>query len=120
MPENPSDGHAEAEPSLLRRLRTHFGREPATLPAIEHAYEPQQRPTLHLALEELLDEPGRRAELFGVVLPDEYHTASLARLSRPSTGRGFDEGPVEYMDVALADERQLACVKRGIYFFHDD
>src|SRR5205823_3255508 len=81
MPENPSDGQAVAEPSLLQRLRTHFGCEPAALPVLEQHYEPHERPNLHLALEELLEEPGRRAELFGVVVADEYHSPSLARLS---------------------------------------
>jgi hypothetical protein len=108
------------EPSLLRRLREHFGREPAVLPVVEQHFGFHQRPNLHLALEELLGEPNRRGDLVGVVALEDHHAASLARLSRAASANHFDEGPVEYIDVALPADRQLACVKHGLYLIRED
>ena len=74
---------AAPEPALLRRLRAHFRADPARLPVVEQVFEGYDRPNLYLAIEECLAEPGRRAELFGVVGQDDYHPPSLARLARP-------------------------------------
>lgn len=110
---------SKKEPALLRRMREHFDGDPAELPVIEQAFALYERPNLHLALAELLNEPGRKAQLIGVVVAEEYHTLSLSKLSRKATAKSFHDGPVEYVDVPLADGRQLACVKRGLYLLFD-
>jgi cell division protease FtsH len=107
-------------PALLKRLQQHFQRNPAELPVIEQKFEPYERPNLHLAIEELLQEPGRDPELLGIVVAEEYHSLTLSKLSRKSSARSFDEGPVEYVDVALAGGQQLACLKRGLYLFRHE
>jgi cell division protease FtsH len=111
---------AKAQPSLLRRLHSHFGGDPATLPVVEQQFAVYERPNLYLALEELLGEPNRRSELVGVVALAEFHASSLARLSRAGSAKQFDEGPVEYLDVALPADQHLACVKQGLYLIHED
>lgn len=111
--------HVKSEPSLLKRLRTHFGKDPAELPVVEQRFDPNDRPNLYLAIQELLEEPGREAELVGVVKAEDYRSVSLAKLSRAAMAAEFDEGPVEYADVALPDGQQLACVKCGLWFLHD-
>src|ERR1700687_2057443 len=108
------------ESSLLRRLRAHFDAEPAGLPVIQQDFAIYERPNLHLAIQELVDKPDSRPELVGIVVTDEYRGVSLSRLSREASARKFDEGPVEYVDVPLADDRQLACVKTGLQLFRDD
>jgi cell division protease FtsH len=113
------DTQAEAKSAILERLRAHFGCEPAQLPVVEQGFAFHERPNLHLAIEELLGGPGGGTELIGIVVPEDFHSVSLSKLSREVTAVGFDEGPVEYFDVALANDRQLACVKRGLYFFRD-
>jgi hypothetical protein len=110
---------AAAEPALLQRLRTHFGGDPARLPVVEQTFDFYERPNLHLAIEECLAEPGRRAELVGIVAQDDYHPVSLARLTRPASASLFDEGPVEYRDQDLPGGKSLSCVKRGAYFLRD-
>src|SRR5262245_3795895 len=110
---------ARKEPSLLKRLRTHFGTDPADLPVVEQRFDLYDRPNLHLAIQELLEEPGRKAELIGIVMGDDYRTPTLAKLARAATAEYFDEGPVEYADEALPNEQQLACVKRGAWFLHE-
>ena len=45
------------------------------------------------------------------------YTASLARLSSESSAGDFNEGPVEYVDIDLANNQSIACVKQGVYLF---
>ncbi len=109
----------KSKSAILNRLRTHFGCEPSGLTVVEQSFAFYERPNLHLAIEDLLSKPRCGAALVGIVVPEEYHSVSLSKLSRDATARSFDEGPVEYADVALAGERRLACVKRGLYLFQD-
>jgi hypothetical protein len=111
---NQTDGERMAGSSLLRRLRDHFDAEPATLPVLEQRFDLHDRPNLHLALEEMLAQPGTHGELVGVVMLEAYRGVTLAQLSREGSASRFDEGPVEYTDVALAAGRQLACLKRAL------
>jgi cell division protease FtsH len=107
-------------PTLFARLRKHFGTDPAKLPVVEQKFQAYQRANLHLTVTELLAGSSPPATLVGVVLPHEYSGVSLAKLSRPTTAKGYEEGPVEYIDVSLADEQKLACVKQGLYTFHEN
>jgi AAA+ superfamily predicted ATPase len=84
---------------------------------IEQQFRTYERANLHITIEELLAEA--RPELVGVVLTYQHVGVSLAKLSRPTTAAQFEEGPVEYIDVQLADDQKLACVKQGLYTFRD-
>ncbi|AMV23686.1 ATP-dependent zinc metalloprotease FtsH [Gemmata sp. SH-PL17] len=106
------------KPALFTRLRKHFGTDPAKLPVIEQTFQSYDRANLHLTIEELL--AGADPALVGVVLPNLYSGVSLARLARPTTGKEYEEGPVEFVDVQLANDQRLACVKQGLYTFRDD
>jgi cell division protease FtsH len=119
MTETVSNDKAAGPPALLHRLRCHFDCDPARLPVIEQNLAFYERPNLHLALADLLAEPNRRADLLGVIGLEEHRAASLARLSREASARHFDEGPVEYVDVSLPEDRHLACVKNGLYLAHE-
>src|SRR5438045_903039 len=99
-------------PALFTRLRKHFGTDPAKLPVVEQSFQAYDRANLHLTVEELLAGSDPPPELVGVVLPHQYSGVSLAKLTRPTTAKGYEEGPVEYVDVQLADEQRLACVKQ--------
>jgi hypothetical protein len=107
-------------PALFARLRAHFDTEPATLPVIEQTYHGYERANLHLTVEELVEKSDPPIGLVGIVRPSNYSEVSLAKLSRPTTAQGYEEGPVEYTDVQLADDQKLACVKQGLYTFCDD
>jgi hypothetical protein len=107
------------EPVLLQRLRAHFGTDPSALPVVEQEFAPYERANLHLALEELLAQPGRQSDLLGVLLLEMYRAAGLAPLSRAGSARHFDLGPVEYADVPLPGDRHLGCVKNGLYLVRD-
>jgi hypothetical protein len=82
----------KSTPLLLRRLRKHFGADPADLPVVEHNFDLHERPNLHLAIEEMLTGSGRKAELVGVLARDEYRSPSLGRLSREASAKAFEQG----------------------------
>src|SRR5687767_2941670 len=103
--------------SLTALLRAHFGKDPSKLPVVETLFGFHERPNLHLALQDLLDRPERKSRLTGIILSEHYETVSLSKLSKPNSAKPFEEGPVEYADVAIGPDRKLACVKRGLYLF---
>jgi hypothetical protein len=109
---------AQKIPELLAMLRTHFGADPADLPVVEQEFEGYHRANLHLSIEELLP-PAGAYRLLGVVPRHDYDSINLPKLSRRETAHEYRRGPVEYLDVPLADDRTLACVKRGMYLFRD-
>lgn len=102
---------------LLRRLRRHFGANPAKLPLLEQTYATYERPNLHLAIEDLAKSADDSPSLMGIVAPDDFHGVRLSKLSRPATAKKYDVGPVEYVDEALPNGQRLSCVKRGLYLF---
>ncbi len=106
------------QPALFVRLRKHFGTDPAKLPVVEQSFPGYDRANLHLTTLELLTGSKPAPELVGV-LQERYAGLSLAKLARPQTAKNFEEGSVEYVDVQLADDQKLACVKQGLYTFHD-
>ena len=108
---------ATKKANLFNRLQKHFSSDPARLPVVLEDIDVYERPNLHVAIAELLEVSRDPSELVGIV--DFDYEVSLARLSRESSANEFDEGPVEFSDVPLADGEKLACVKEGLYFFRN-
>src|SRR5262249_7199075 len=117
---NPLAAPPVPESALHARLRDHFGTDPAKLPVVAQTVETYARPNLHLTIEELTAGIDPPPSLVGVITPDHSYAPTLAKLSRPLSATPFEEGPVEYLDVLLADDRRLACVKQGLYLFRAD
>ena len=84
---------------------------------VRQDFQLYERPNLHLAIEELVHKNGRQSPI-GVVERD--YEVSLARLVNGASANDFSQGPVEYVDVDLGPNEQLACVKTGVYLFNDD
>lgn len=108
-----------APPALLSRLAAHFGRDPATLPVVAQSFAPYERANLQLALDELLAEPGRTAEVVGVLALEEYRSSGLARVANAASAMHFGEGPVESADEPMPNGAHLGCVKNGLYLVTD-
>jgi hypothetical protein len=109
---------AKKKANLFNRLHKHFSSDPAHLPVVLEDIDVYERPNLHVAIAELLDGSQDQSALVGIV--DFDYEVSLARLSRESSAKEFDEGPVAFTDVPLANGEKLACVKEGLYFFEND
>jgi hypothetical protein len=86
---------------------------------LEQIFESYERPNLHLALSELIREMSDEPEQMGVLTQHEYDYARLAKITRASTAKHYEAGPVEYTDVPLADGRQLACIKRALLLINE-
>lgn len=112
------------EPVFLRRLRAHFDAEPTNLPVVEETFEKSEHPNLYMAMEAYLAGAGRSAELMGVIVP-EYVGIKLPQLIAPTRSGlvggppAATEGPVQYINIGLEDDRVLACVQSGLYLIRD-
>ena len=112
---------AGTEPSpLLTRLRTHLGTELAQLPVTVEQFDTFEQPNLQVALDAYMAGDGRAADLIGVGMDNKrFMAVGLSELATWGGG-GFPrpplvEGPVDFVNFHLADERVLACVQFGLY-----
>jgi hypothetical protein len=108
------------EPVFLSHLRSHFGTDPTRLPILGESFEQHDHPNLHLALDAYLAELGRRATVIGIATPHEHMSITLSQLVAPAhgglfNGPSFTEGPVEYVNITLDNDRVLACIQSGLY-----
>jgi len=107
------------EPFFKRRLRDHFGADPAKFAIVAEKISDANHPNLHLAIEAFVTAPGRTFELLGVSSEGaSFMGISLASLVSGSGGmRGIEatEGPVTYANVPLDGDRVLACTQMGLY-----
>lgn len=108
---------APEEPLFLRRLRDHFGGDPAALPVLSESFKRADHPNLHLALTGYVEAAGRNHGLFGLTTPNEHVGIKLGELTDPNAPewRRPSEAPVEYVNLPLHDDAMLACVKSGLY-----
>ena len=103
------------EPIFLALLRTHFGAEPAQLPTVKEEFEKAEHPNLHLAITTLLARDGWESQLLGFVAPNDQMGVKFSNLLNAQYGWESKEGPVEYSNIPLDDDRVLACVQAGLY-----
>jgi hypothetical protein len=111
----------ESEPIFLSKLRNHFGTDPKSLPTVCETFEKADHPNLHLAINDLLSGNGWVSQLMGCIVPYAAHdSVKFSHLLTPHYGTEAKEGPVEYLNIMLHDDRVLACVNRGLYLAHDE
>lgn len=104
--------------TLFDQLKQHFGGDPSKLPVVQEELQFYERPNLQLAIEKILQADDCEFELSGIV---EFDTeATMARMASKNAQKDFDTGPVEYIDVQLARQEKLACVKQGWYLFRQN
>ena len=105
---------------LFERMRGHLGADIAQLPVTVEQFDSFDLPNLQVALDGYLAADGRSAELVGVSMEHKrFMAVGLSELvSWTEDGpdeRRLVEGPVDYVNVHLADGRVLACVHFGLY-----
>jgi hypothetical protein len=106
------------EPVFLRSLRDHFGTDPKDLPTVKEEFAKADHPNLHLALTSLLGRDDWRFNLRGFVATNDHMGVKFSNLLNAQYGWVAKEGPVEYINITLHDDRVLACVQAGLYFIH--
>jgi hypothetical protein len=112
--------HAEeSEPVFLTKLRDHFGTDPIHLPTVRETFEKADHPNLHLAVSGLLSGDDWISQLLGCIVPDAHEGVRFSHLLTPYYGTEAKEGPVEYLNILLHDDRVLVCVNTGLYLAHD-
>jgi ATPase family associated with various cellular activities (AAA) len=111
----------EEAPFFSRKLREHFDTNPASLPVVSQTFAKHNQANLHMAMEAYVAGEGRSAEVFGVVGLHGFGGKGLAELVAPAGGFGGDakEGPVQYANVTLDNDRILASVERGLFLIRD-
>ena len=113
------------EPVFLGRLRDHLEAEPTKLAILTEGFDSSDHPNLQAAIEAYLGHEGRSAELVGVIGHyGRFEGVSLFELVRPApsglmSGAGPTEGPVEYINVHLGDDRILRCIQAGLLLIRD-
>ena len=109
------------EPFFAKKLREHFGGDPALLPTLSESFSTTDHANLQLAIDAVLSEGGRPFELLGMISDHPmYGGMTFSQLiAEPgrglSFGRGVAQGPVEYVNLRVGDDELLACVQRGLY-----
>jgi hypothetical protein len=115
---------AAEEPIFLRQLRTHFGSDPATLPVVTEQFEKYDHPNVHTAVEDYVAGEGRSSRIVGILGHNPFGGMGLSDLVAPQGfglmgGQPPREGPVQYVNVPLEDDRVLSCVQCGLYLVRD-
>jgi hypothetical protein len=109
------------EPVFVRRLREHFGKDPATLPLVSETFQEHDHPNLQRAIDAWLAGSDSSGEIVGIVDDHAWFgLLSLARLVAPRQasmmgGSEPVEGPVQYVNVTLEEGQVMTCVQRGLY-----
>jgi hypothetical protein len=102
---------------LLDRLRTHLGGEPGRIPIITEDFDSYEHPNVQVALDKVLYSDGRSADLVGISAQNkrfgQLTFSDLLAMSGP-WGR-LAEGPVDYVNFHLEDEKTIPCVQFGLY-----
>jgi hypothetical protein len=108
-------------PFFVRKLEEHFETNPASLPLVSHLFAKLDQANLHTAMEAYLAAEGRSADVLGVVGLHGFGSKGLAELLAASGAFGGNakEGPVEYTNVTLDNDRILASVEKGLFLVRD-
>ncbi len=106
---------------LIERLKLYLGEEPGHVPIVAEEFESYEHPNTQVGLDAVLAKAGRQHELVGIAAQNKRFGAitfsDLLSMSGP-WGR-IAEGPVDYINFRLEDDKILACVQFGLYLVID-
>jgi cell division protease FtsH len=103
---------------LIERLRQHLGGDPGRMPIVSEDFDNYEHPNVQVALDKVLYSGGRTADLVGISVPNKrWQQFAFSDLLAPSNPYGrMSEGPVDYVNFHLEEDRTLACVQYGLFF----
>ena len=104
---------------LLDKIREHLGADPAELPVTLEQLDTFEQPNLQLAIDSYTTQDGHSSHLYGVSMENKRFMAlglsELVIRTGSSQRPPLLEGPVDYVNYHLADDRVLSCVQFGLY-----
>lgn len=104
---------------LLDTIRDHLSADPAELPVTLEHLDTFEQPNLQLAIDAYTRQNGHSAHLYGVSMENKrFMAVGLSELvirTGSSQRPPLLEGPVDYVNYHLADDRVLSCVQFGLY-----
>jgi hypothetical protein len=108
------------EPVFRRQLQDHFGCEPNLLPTLSEKFPNHDHANVHSALEAEFSRADCSVVTLGVISPHSYTNATLSMLAAPGKAglmgaEGPTEGPVQYVNITLDDNRVMPCVQSGLF-----
>ncbi len=114
------------DPVFLRVLREHFSAEPSAFPVVGEKFEGSDHPNLQRAIDSYLSSNGRSGRLLGITGDQAfaYGMIGLSQLIMSAKsglwgGASVAEGPVQYVNIGLEDDKVVACVQCGLYLITD-
>src|SRR3989475_2143156 len=112
------------EGPLLKRLREHLGGELTRMPVLREEVERFQPANLQVAMDAYLEQPGHSAELIGLAAENKRQwglglSDFVNRGTSPYSLR-LAEGPVDYVNFHLDNDRVLPVVQFGLYLVKAD
>jgi hypothetical protein len=111
-------GGFSEQTALMKRLTAHLAGDPTTMPIVAEEFEAYDHPNVQVAVEALLGpNSGRTAELVGIAMQNKRWgamTFSDLLASQGPWGR-LTEGPVDFVNFELDEDRVIACVQFGLY-----
>ena len=107
------------EPFFRELLREHFGESPDKLHTLAEKVPPRDHANVQLAIESVLLKDNEVRE-YGFTIGHQFLTPSLAMLAAQSKGgmmggSQFDEGPIEYINIPIGNDRVMPCIKNGLF-----
>ncbi|MBA3298950.1 MAG: ATP-binding protein [Thermoleophilaceae bacterium] len=107
------------EAPFTKRLRSHFGADPSTLPIIGQDFDITRHPDLQMAIDTFLEHgDGRPVEVVGITAPQfqmDFGVGISQLLAPANTPMALSEGPVEHLDIPLEEGEVATCVQRGLF-----
>lgn len=105
---------------LGETLCAHFGADARGHPVVADDFDLSDHANIQLALDALLAEPHRSAELLGFVTT-HYESVGLSHLVAPPPRRGDPPtpGPVRYIRSEVPGRDAISAVERGLYLIRE-
>jgi len=106
------EAESKRQPAFRALVRSHLDADPASLPIVDLDVPDWDHANLQLALDALLEQPGREAELVGVAGGQKrYMALSLSDLLNTPH---FEPGPVEYTTLDVGPSETMRCILFGV------
>jgi hypothetical protein len=106
---------------LTERLKEYLGDDPKTVPIVAEEFESYEHPNVQVGIDAVLKRSGRRVDLIGIAAPNKRWSAITFSdlLSGGGQYQRITEGPVDYINFRLEDDKVLACVQFGLFLVVD-